>query len=216
VISDRSIGGPAVFRVRRDDAQLGDLLAELGGHVVAGAQLLSEVLSTEQPARTEAATRLREVDHAAEAAAHAVLRVLSATFVTPFDRADVFRVSWALRSCLSRMDAAAEEITLFRLNPVPPGVSELILLVVRAADVTVQALPRLSRATGLADSWIELTRIGKQAGQSHRRLLAEVTATQTDPATLIRLVSVAQSLRRVVEAFEELAGALQTVAVKEG
>ena len=205
-----------MFRVRRVDAQLGNLLVELGGHVVAGAQLLSEVLVLDQVARAEATTRLREVDHAAEATAHAVLRTLSATFVTPFDRADVFRVSWAMRTCLSRMDAAADEITLFRLTPVPAGVSELILLVVRAADVTVQAVPRLSRAPGLADSWIELTRIGKQAGQSHRRLLAEVTASTTDPPTLIRLVSVAQSLRRVVEAFEDLAGALQTVAVKEG
>lgn len=205
-----------MFRVRRDDAQLGDLLAELGGLVVAGAQLLSEALVAEQPSRAETAARLREVDHGAEAVSHAVLRLLSATFVTPFDRADVFRVTWALRACLSRMDAAADEIMLFRIDPVPAGVSELVLLVVRAADVTVQALPRLSRAPGLADSWIELTRLGKQAGQAHRRLLADVTATPTDPATLIRLVSVAQSLRRVVEAFEELAGALQTVAVKEG
>jgi len=205
-----------VFRVRRVDPQLGDLIAELGGYVVAGAQLLSEVLAAEQVDRAEASARLREVDHAAEAASHAVLRLLSATFVTPFDRADVHRVSWALRSCLSRMDAAADEITLFRIDPVPSGVSELVMLVVRAADVTVAALQRLARSPGLPDAWIELTRLGKQAGQSHRRLLAEVTSTADDPARLIRLVTVAQSLRRVVEAFEELAGALQTVAVKEG
>lgn len=205
-----------MFRLRRHDPQLGDLLAELGGHVVAGAQVLAEVLVTEQQARADAAVRLREVDHAAEAAAHAVLRLLSATFVTSFDRADVYRVSWAMRSCLARMDAAADEIALFRLNPVPPGISELVLLIIRAADVTVQALPRLSWPTGLADSYIELTRLGKQAGQSHRRLLAEITAGSADPATVIRLVTVAQSLRRVVEAFEDLAVALQTVAVKEG
>ena len=205
-----------MFRVRRRDAQLGDLLAELGGYLVAGAQLLSEVLTAEQSARTPTATQLREVDHAAEAAAHAVLRVLSASFVTPFDRADVYRVTWALRSCVGRMEAAADEITLFRLAPVPPGVSELVLLVVRAADATVQALPKLSHATDLAESWIDLSRMGKQAGQAHRRLLADVTATSRDPATLIRLVTVAQSLRRVVEAFEEVANALQTVAVKEG
>ena len=114
------------------------------------------------------------------------------------------------------MEAAADEINLFRLAPVPPGVSELVLLVVRAADTTVQALPKLDRVADLADSWIELSRMGKQAGQAHRRLLADVTATTRDPATLIRLVTVAQSLRRVVEAFEEVANALQTVAVKEG
>jgi uncharacterized protein Yka (UPF0111/DUF47 family) len=205
-----------VFRVRRRDAQLGDLLAELGGYLVAGAQLLSEVLTAEQAERATTAARLREVDHAAEAAAHAVLRILSASFVTPFDRTDVYRVTWSLRSCVARMEAAADEITLFRLEPVPIGVSELVLLVVRAADATVQALPKLTHAVELSDSWIELGRMGKQAGQAHRRLLAEVTATSRDPATLIRLVTVAQSLRRVVEAFEEVANALQTVAVKEG
>jgi uncharacterized protein Yka (UPF0111/DUF47 family) len=205
-----------VFRVRREDPQLGALIAELGGYLVAGAQLLSEALVTEQSARAETAAQLREVDHAAEAAVHAVLRLLSASFVTPFDRADVYRLSWSMRVCVSRMEAVADEITLFRLQAVPPGVSELVLLVVRAADVTVQALPRLSRASGLADSWIELTRLGKQSGQAHRKLLAEVTGSTSDPATLTRLVAVAQSLRRVVEAFEDVADALQTVAVKEG
>ena len=204
-----------MFRVRRDDARLGGLLAELAGYLVAGAQLLSEMLVTEQASRAETATRLREVDHAAEAAAHAVLRELSASFVTPFDRADIYRLSWAMRSCTGRMDAAADEILLFRLASLPIGVSDLVSLTVRAADVTVQALPRLPRSPSLADSWIELTRLGKQAGQTHRRLLAEITASGADPATLIRLVTVAQSLRRVVEAFEDLANALQTVAVKE-
>ena len=205
-----------MFRVRRRDAQIGDLIAELGGYLVAGAQLLSEVLTAEEPAREPTSAQLREVDHVAEAAAHAVLRVLSAAYVTPFDRADVYRVTWALRSCVGRMDAAADEITLFRLGPVPPGVSELVLLVVRAADATARALPKLSRAGDLAETWIELSRLGKQSGQAHRRLLAEITSTPgPEPAALIRLVSVAQSLRRVVEAFEELANALQTVAVKE-
>jgi len=205
-----------VFRVRRGDAQLGDLLAELGGFLVAGAQLLSEVLSADPITRAPTADQLREVDHAAEASAHAVLRVLSATFVAPFDRADVYRVAWALRSCVGRMEAAADEITLFELSPVPDGVSELVFLVVRAADVTVQALPRLAHVADLGESWIDLSRIGKQAGQAHRRLLADVTASPRDPATLIRMVTVAQSLRRVVEAFEEVANALETVAVKEG
>ena len=205
-----------MFRLRRDDAGLGEQFAGLGAQLVAGAQLLSEVLIAEQEARVETATRLREVDHAAEAAVHAMLRTLSATFVTPFDRSDVYRVGWALRSCTARMDAAADEIALFRLEVLPDGVSDLVQLVVVAADITARALPRLTRTADLADSWIELTRLGKQSGQAHRRLLADITAAKTDPATLVRLVTVAQSLRRVLEAFEDVANALQTVAVKEG
>jgi hypothetical protein len=87
--------------------------------------------------------------------------------------------------------------------------------VVSAADVTAEAIPALTRPRYLADPWLELTRLGKQGGQTHRRLLAEITSTVKDPATMVRLTSVAQSLRRVVEAFEDVAHAVQTVAVKE-
>ena len=87
-------------RGRTEAADRDVVVAELAGYLVAGAQLLSEMLVAEQAARAETATRLREVDHAAEAAAHAVLRELSASFVTPFDRADIYQLSWAMRSCI--------------------------------------------------------------------------------------------------------------------
>ncbi len=206
-----------LFRLRRrGDARLGDLLVELARQVVAGAQLLAELLGTEQEERERTAARVRDVDQASEAAAHAVLRALSASFVTPFDRADVHHVAWTLRTVAARMDAAADEIALFRLGELPPVMTDLVQLVVRAADVTAEAVPRLSRPRTLADPWIELTRLGKQAGQAHRQFLAEVTAPGGDPAVIARRVAAAQALRRVVEAFEDVAVALQTVAVKEG
>ncbi len=205
-----------LFRLRRTDARLGDLLADLARHVVTGAQLLAEILGTEQEAREATAARLRDVDQASEAAAHAVLRRLAAAFVTPIDRVDVYRIAWALRTVAARMDAAADEIALFDLGELPPEMTDLVQLIVRAADLTAHAVPRLSRPALLSDPWIELTRLGKQAGQAHRRFLAEVTSPGADPATVVRMVAAAQALRRVVEAFEDVAAGLQTVAVKEG
>ena len=203
------------LRLRRDEQRLGDLLADLSGLVVVGAQHLAEALDGDQEIRERSAGRLQETDHLAEAAAHAVLRALTAAFVTPFDRADVYRICWALRMCSARMDAAADELALFRLGELPTGAADLVQLVVRAADVTDDAVRRLGRPATLAEPWIELTRLDKQGGQAHRRLLVEVTSVQTDPAMLSRLIASAQSLRRVVEAFEGVADALQTVAVKE-
>ena len=72
------------------------------------------------------------------------------------------------------------------------------------------------RSRVLPNWTVELTRSGKQAGQAHRRLLAHVTATSKEPSELFRLTAVAQSLLRVVNAFEEVAHAFQTVSVKEG
>lgn len=204
-----------VLRLRPRDPRLGDLLVALADQVVAGAQLMAEALGGDRPSRGETANRLQLVDQDAEATVHAVLRALSGTFVTPFDREDVYRVAWTLRLCVARMDAVADEIVLFHLGEVCEGITELVRYAVRAAEIAREAVPRLTQPQVLVDLWIELTRLGKQAGREHRRLLAQVTG-RPDPATIVRLVALAGTLRGVIEAFEDLAHALQTVAVKEG
>lgn len=204
------------FRLRPHDARFGDLLAALSGHLGDGAQLLAEMLGGDPEEQLATAQRLLDVDQDAEAAAHAVLRALSAAFVTPFDRVDIYRVAWSMRMCTARMSAVADEIVLFEIVEPPAGVTDLVQLVVRAAEVTMQAVPRLGRPRLLVDPWIELTRLGKQAGQAHRRLLADITSTAKEPAELVRLTALAQSLLRVVNSFEEVAHAFQTVSVKEG
>ncbi len=203
------------LRLRRDDSQLGIRLAELAGLVGEGAQLLAESLDADADSREATAQRLHEVDHRAEVAAHAVLRALTASFVTPFDRADVYRVCWSMRTCVASMEAVGDELHLYALGELPATAPELVGVVVRAAEVTNQAVGRLTAPATLVDPWLELTRLVKQGGQVHRRLLAEVTAATSDPGLLIRHVAVAQSMRRAVESFADVADALQTVAVRE-
>jgi uncharacterized protein Yka (UPF0111/DUF47 family) len=203
------------LRLRPGEPRLGDLLVGLSERVTSGAQLLAEALGDDQPDREAIAARLQLVDQDAESKVHALLRAVSATFVTPFDREDLYRLAWVLRLCVARMDAAVDEIVLFHLGEVPEGVTEIVTFVVRAAELAREAIPRLTRPRGLADPWIELTRLAKQAGREHRRLLAEVTAFP-DPTTMARLVALATALRAVVGAFEDLAFTLQAVAVKEG
>lgn len=203
------------LRLRPGEPRLGELLVALTDHVAAGAQLMAEVLGGDQVVREEIAVRLQSVDQDAEATMHALLRTLSATFVTPLDREDVYRVAWTLRMCVSRMDAVVDEIVLFHLDEVSDGITELVRFAVRAAELAQEAVPRLTQPRGLADPWIELTRLGKQAGREYRLLLATVTA-QPDLTTTVRLVALATALRGVIEAFEDVAHALQTVAVKEG
>ncbi|MEJ2579823.1 MAG: DUF47 family protein, partial [Kineosporiaceae bacterium] len=168
------------FRLTLHDVRFVDLLTDEAGHVVTAAQHLAEVLAGDQTSRVEAAQRLQAVDQEVDRAAHTVLRTLSATFVTPFDRADVYQVSWSLRRCVARMDAVADEIVLFQLGELPPGVSELVRLTVRAADVTREAVRSLARPEAITDPWIELVRFAKQAGRAHRQLLTSVTSTVTD------------------------------------
>lgn len=204
------------FRLRRDDARFGELLADLAARLVATAGLLAELLGEQGPALREALPAVRAADQGADAAVNAVLRALSSAFVTPFDRVDVYRVTWAMRMGITRMVASAEDVIELELEALPAAVTDLVALLSRAAEVAAEAVPRLQHPALLTGSVVELDRLGRQAREAQRRFVVAVTVDGTEPALLVRRVTLAQSLRRAVESFEDLAHALQTVAVKEG
>ena len=204
------------FRLRRDDARFGELLADLAARLASTAGLLAELLGEPGSALRDALPAVRAADQGADAAANAVLRALSDALVTPFDRVDIYRVAWAMRVGVQRMVAAAEDVIELELEALPSVVTDLVVLLTRAAEVPGEAVPRLQNPALLTDSAVELNRLGRQAREAQRRFVVAVSADGADPTVLVRRVALAQSLRRAVESFEDLAHALQTVAVKEG
>ncbi|MBK6870513.1 MAG: hypothetical protein IPK24_04555 [Kineosporiaceae bacterium] len=204
-----------MFRLRRDESLLGEALSECARHLAAAAHHLAAALDSDPEARTAAVRRLQETDRNAEDAAHAVLRGLAASFVTPFDRADIFRLSWAMRRAAARTDAVGDTFEVLRLGDLPPRTAELVQLVVRATEIIAAAVPRLGDPGNLATPWVDLTVLVKQAGQLHRRLLLDITTTISEPTLLMRHVEAATSLRRLIDAVDSVADALQTVVVTE-
>lgn len=204
------------FRLRRDEARFGALLADLATKLADATRLLAELLGESGAELRSALPAVREVDQGADVALNAVLRALSSAFVTPFDRVDVYRVAWAMRLAITRICAAAEDVVDFELEELPAVVTDLVQLLVTAAEVGVRAVPLLQRPALLTDSAVELNRLGRQAREAQRQFVVDASDHPAEPAVLVRRVAVAQSLRRAVESFEDLAHALQTVAVKEG
>jgi len=204
------------FRLRRDDARFGALIGDVAARLGEAAGLLAQLLGASDPQLRALLPAVRAADSGADVAATAVLRALSSAFVTPFDRVDVYRVAWAMRTGVTRIAAAAEDVVEFGLDDLPPVATDLVALLARAAEVAAEAVPQLQHPALLTDSTVELNRLARQGRAAHRQFVAAVSADGADVALLVRRVGLAESLRRAVESFEDLADALQTVAVKEG
>ncbi len=204
------------FRLRRDDARFGALIGDVAARLGEAAGLLAQLLGASGPQMRALLPAVRAADSGADVAATAVLRALSSAFVTPFDRVDVYRVAWAMRTGVTRIAAAAEDVVEFDLDDLPPVATDLVALLGRAAEVAAEAVPQLQHPALLTDSTVELNRLARQARAAHRQFVVAVSADGADVALLVRSVGLAESLRRAVESFEDLADALQTVAVKEG
>jgi uncharacterized protein Yka (UPF0111/DUF47 family) len=203
------------FRLRRDDARFGDLLNDLAAGLTDTARLLAELLGEPPHQMRGLLPGLRSADQAAEARANAVLRALSSAVVTPFDRIDVYRLAWALRTVVQRMAAAGEDVVELQPENLPEVVPELVQLLARAAEVAEDAVRRVPQADPITEAAVELNRLARQARDAQRRLLAATCEVDGDAARLVRVLAVSSSFRSAAESFELLAHALQTIAVAE-
>jgi predicted phosphate transport protein (TIGR00153 family) len=193
-----------------------DRFAELAQHAVAGVSLLAELLGApDKLARKAIAQRFVDVEHAADDVAHAIATALNQTFVTPFERDDIYALAGSLDDVIDAMEEACDLIVLYKLDELPSRVSDVVQVLQRCAEITAEAMPRLRTMDGLEEYWVEIRRLENQADKQHRKLVAELFDKTTDAVMIIKLKEVIDVLEDACDAFEHVAKLVETIALKE-
>lgn len=203
------------MRMRLSDRTLFVDLAALADAVVAGANILAELVGGDDASRRQVGKGLSDCEARGDELTHAVMSRLNSTFITPFDRQDVYALASALDDCLDHLNAAGEMICLLRLGDLPQPTLDLVSILVRQAELTAQAMRRLGRLRDLADFWVEVNRLENEADRTSRRLIADVLNRSTDLNTALRLREVIHRLDDAANAFERVAHTVEALAVKE-
>ncbi len=203
------------FRLTPRQNSFYDLFAASGKNLMEGASLLKELLAAEGDDRKGIAERMRAAEHAGDEATHAIMRQLNETFVTPFDREDIYRLASSLDDVMDAMEAAVDLVVLYRIEHLPAEIGDQVDVLERAAELTAEAMPRLRSMKDLSEFWIELNRLENQADQIYRRILAKLFSGDYDALTVLKLKEVVDSLEQAADAFEHVANTVETIAVKE-
>jgi predicted phosphate transport protein (TIGR00153 family) len=203
------------FNLRPSKTSFYEMFATSGQNLVVGARLLKELLGADPSQRKDIAEKMRGAEHAGDEATHAIMRELNETFVTPFDREDIYRLASSLDDVMDFMEAAVDLVVLYNIAELPPEVADQVDVLERAAELTAEAMPRLRGMKDLKEFWIELNRLENQADQVYRRLLARLFSGEYDALTVLKLKEVVDQLEAAADAFEHVANTVETIAVKE-
>lgn len=192
-----------------------DLLTESAQHLVVGANLLRDLIPAERSARKAIFQRINEAEHQADEVTHSIMRRLNQTFVTPFDRDDIYMLASGLDDCIDFMEEAADLIVLYKVGELPSRVTDQVEVLQRAAELTAAAMPRLRGMKDLAEYWVEINRLENQADKSYRKLLVQLFEDASDVIQLMKLREVVERLENAADAFERVANIVETIALKE-
>ena len=202
------------LKFRPVDSSFYDLFSESASHLVVGSDLLAEMLSNGND-REAIAQQMRDAEHTADETTHAIVRRANSTFVTPFDREDIYALASALDDVMDMMDEAVDLVLLYDVSALPPETSEQVDVLQRCAELTAASMPGLRTMASLDEYWIEINRLENAGDRSYRRILAGLFNGERKALEVIKLKDVVEALEGAIDAFERVANIVEQIAVKE-
>lgn len=202
------------FRIRPVETTFYDLFAESASHLVNGANLLAQILdpTTDRAALSE---QMREAEHQADETTHKIVKRVNSTFITPFDREDIYRLASNLDDVMDYMEETVDLISLYEIGELPKQFAAQIEVLQRACQLTAEAMPRLRTMKDLEEYWIEINRLENQGDRSYRRILADLFSGSYKSLEVLKLKDVVESLEQAIDALESVANTVEQIAVKE-
>jgi uncharacterized protein len=202
------------LRFRPVDTTFYDLFTQAAQHLVGGTELLAEMLA-DGTDKTDVAARMRAAEHEADETTHALIRRVNSTFVTPFDREDIYALGSGLDDVMDMMDEVVDLILLYEVQEIPAELSKQVEVLQRCAELTADAMPKLQTMQVLEEYWIEINRLENAGDKNHRRMLAQLFSGQYKTIEVLKLKDIVESLEGAIDAFEKVANIVEQIAVKE-
>ncbi len=202
------------LRFRPADTSFYDYFAQSARHLVDGAALLAEMLA-DGADREVIAQKMRDAEHAADETTHDIVRRVNTTFVTPFDREDIYSLASGLDDVMDFMDEAVDLVLLYEVEKLPKELANQVEVLQRCAELTAEAMPRLQTMKGLDEYWIEINRLENAGDKSYRRILAKLFGGKYGALEVLKLKDIVESLEAAIDAFETVANIVEQIAVKE-
>src|SRR5205085_9508851 len=151
--SDRRLAAMRRIRLIPQNREFFTLYRRSSGNVVEIVRLLVSLLERFPDETGALVSQIKDREHEGDRLTHELVSLLNRTFVTPFDRDDMYRLAGALDDICDHADEAADDIGIYGVKNVPPEARAQADVVLRAAEQLDQAIQRLE---GFQDSSLQL------------------------------------------------------------
>jgi len=139
---------------------------------------------------------------------------LNRTFVTPFDRDDMYNLASALDDICDHVDEAAGNILGYGVTRIRPSAQEQATVIERAATKLQEAVGKLEGFKDAKRELIELRDLEDEGDRLNRESIAALFASGDDAISIIRWKDIHEQLEEAVDACENAADVLEAILVK--
>ncbi|MHC1723629.1 MAG: DUF47 domain-containing protein [Aminipila sp.] len=149
--------------------------------------------------------------------AHKILKALNGSFVTPFDREDIYSVTREMDDIVDSLEEVANRFLVFNVHAVKPEavyMADMIMQCIRELEVLFKHLSEMKKNQIVREQIIEVNRIENEGDVIYRKALTKLFREEKDPIELIKWKHLFEQLEASLDSCENVANIMEGVVMK--
>jgi hypothetical protein len=191
------------------------LIQEQAAHTYEGLHLLVKYLETED---SEIAEQLALKEKEADEVRRILIDELNQTFVTPYDREDIFALSRSIDDVIDYADSTLSEMVVLKVKPTP-FMQRMVSLLKDAAYEIYQAVQRLPKNPSVAIDHAQRAKaLENRVEAVYREAIADLFSGPEDVhhvVSMLKMREVYRHLSNAADRGDEAANIISDIVVKK-
>jgi len=193
-----------------------DMLDSISENVVKGGKTLLELFA-DYSKLEEKTKQILELEHEGDILTHQIIDALNRTFLTPFDREDLYSIAGKMDDIIDFIEGIVDRFLLYKIKEPTKNAerfAKIIYLSVEEVKKAVTGLRDTRNSRRILDHCIEINRLENEADKIYREAIANLLSTTTDAIEAIKWKEIYEQLEDTTDKCEDVANIIEGIIVK--
>ena len=161
--------------------------------------------------------QIKKLEHVGDKLTHTIFEELNRSFITPFDREDIYSLTKSMDDVLDLMDHVADILVLYHIDKLEDGMTMMLEVTRRAVNDIHKSVHTLKSINydKIREHIISVHGLENEGDRLYRHFIGTLYGEEKDAIRLMKYSSVYNELENVIDRCEDLMNAIESIVLKQ-
>jgi predicted phosphate transport protein (TIGR00153 family) len=162
--------------------------------------------------------RSKEIEHKADTITHTIIDLLNRSFITPFDREDIYQLIHEFDDIIDLLENTIHNIYLYEVPIKKPFMDEFAVLIGKASVALTALIDETFAKQKYTDKSWQLIReihdLEDDGDNDYHRELRSLLNAEKDPILIIKWKDILGTVERIMDVYQNVSNTIEGIVVK--
>jgi len=199
------------------DKKFFPLFHEMTGNLVTIAENLNKLVNSSIADRDKIYKIIDDLEQKQEDTARKTHLQLSTSFITPFDREDVYALTSSLHDVAASMRGSASKMRLYQVDKMTKPIIKITEMNLEACVLIQQAVvetKNLKNIAAITDACNRINKLEDKSDSVYEKAVLELFESETDAKKIMKYKEVLSSLEKASDKCKDVSNVLEAISIK--